>query len=339
MAGGRVSSAESESQPPVSKNLFLRDGKVYLPDLGSTNSILLNENEITSSVLSSGDLFDVGGIRFRFETNRNFNAMFTLFTRFKKFMACKTRGVGQSRALFVHKESHPGDREQNQDASDFVVGENNGFFIVADGMGGHRGGQLASRYFTEALKNFYSSQTLPVRNPDQALKEMISHARTEMCRRLKDEAPELSPHTTCVCALLQENQLWAVHVGDSRLYVIEKDKIIWQTHDHSIAQLMVDEGELDRDEVANDNSQNMLYRSIGCDKPHEVSIKHFQAVQPDSSLLLCSDGFWQYIRAEEIIQLSLAVEPQTAIRQSVENAYRRANGNADNITAMLVRIS
>ncbi|MGZ8942189.1 MAG: PP2C family protein-serine/threonine phosphatase [Methylobacter sp.] len=265
--------------------------------------------------------------------------MFTPLARFKKLIARKKPTGPQFRVFSPYVASHIGDREENQDAYDYDVLKNTGFFIVADGMGGHSGGRLASRYFTEALKNLYLGQTKPIRQPEQALKEMIGNARMEMCRRVAAEAPDLSPHTTCVCALLQENQLWVVHVGDSRLYLIENDSIVWQTKDHSIAQLMVDEGELDPEDVTNDDSQNMLYRSISCNKVYETSVKHFQNIQPDSSLLLCSDGLWQYISAEEIIRLNEAKDPQIALQQSVDNAYQRANGKADNITALLIKIS
>lgn len=264
--------------------------------------------------------------------------MFTSNAWFKKLIARKEPIIRHIASLSVYAVCHDGDREENQDAYDVVVEGVNGFFIVADGMGGHTGGRLASLYFTKALKNTYLDQMKPVDHPEQSLKEMISNARMEMCQQVADEAPELLPHTTCVCAMIQQSQLWVAHVGDSRMYLIENENITWHTRDHSIAQLMVDEGELDVKEVPEDNSQNMLFRSINCDKIHPVSIKHFQNVQPNSSLLLCSDGLWQYIDTEEIILLNGAVEPQAALQQSVDNAYQRANGKADNITALLIKI-
>ena len=231
-----------------------------------------------------------------------------------------------------------GDRDENQDASLCLEYGSAACYLVADGMGGHKGGKLASNEFCAAISKLFPDCLDRLQTEaEETIKQLINRAREEMCARITRLGTELSPHTTAVLAILNHNVLYVAHIGDSRAYLIQKGKISWQSRDHSVAQLMLEQGEMAPDEVAHDGSQSILFRSIECHKKHSPSMNEFNNIQPGDCLVLCSDGFWCYSSDADLLSLAVSAKPHNRLKKLVHKTRRAAKGHADNITVVFVR--
>lgn len=238
----------------------------------------------------------------------------------------------------IVKSTHNGGREHNEDSCAFIRTNTGILLVLADGMGGHQGGEFASQYFCEAIiesASMLSSSPLPETADNMV--QMISAAAQAMALRLATNHPGLDAHTTCVMAWLSDQQTLCAHVGDSRCYLLNRERVVWHTRDHSVAQLLVSQGEITQDEAATHPDQSKLYRSIGISGKPKPTFKHLQPLAADDALLLCSDGLWTSITDDELITLAIDQDPQQAIDTIVSTAVKRGGAEGDNVTALMVR--
>lgn len=238
------------------------------------------------------------------------------------------------------------ERERNED-SFFVFSallqhdngqESFGLFIVADGMGGHQQGEVASALATrtvaeQLLKDVY----LPYLSHKQsAANKPINEALIAAVEQANLVVRELTPEggTTLTTALVMGNSAYLAHIGDTRAYFLTSDSMKQITKDHSLAQRLEELGQSSSSELA--KVQNVLYRAIGQDSTIEVDT-YIQHLPPASSLLLCSDGLWGLVGAETIKdRVNNSATPQEACEQLISAA--NDNGGHDNITAVLVTV-
>jgi len=212
-----------------------------------------------------------------------------------------------------------------------------GLFIVADGMGGHEKGEVASSLATRtAAHQLLIDVYLPYlwcennASANKPINEALIAAVESANLTVQQSAPEGG--TTLTAALVMGNNAYIAHIGDSRAYLLTSDNVKQITKDHSLAQRLEDLGQGTPTELA--NVQNVLYRALGQGAEIEVDI-HIQHLPPSSSLLLCSDGLWGLVEVDalqEIIQ-NFAT-PQEACDRLV--AAANENGGHDNITAVIV---
>lgn len=225
-------------------------------------------------------------------------------------------------------------RSVNQDfvyASDQPVGNLSNLFIVADGMGGHNAGDLASRYTVETMVDYIEGAR--ERRPIPLLEAAVEAAnRTVMEKAISDKGLE-GMGTTVVAATVQDDCLYVANVGDSRLYVL--DTAIHQiTRDHSLVEEMVRAGQLNREEARNHPEKNIITRAVGV--KNRVRIDFFDVgLYPGDKFLLCTDGLTNMVEDEDIYAL-VKKEPslEAAVRKLVAAANR--NGGRDNISVVLV---
>ena len=156
--------------------------------------------------------------------------------------------------------SKPGGREDNEDCCNFFQKGERLCAVVADGLGGHRGGEIASRLAVDAiLQSFKDSPELS----STALIHHLEKARDDIVNYTKEERSLASMKTTVVAMIVdRESAMWA-HVGDSRLYHFHKGRIIYETRDHSVPQAMADAGDIIRDQIREHEDRNRLLRAIG----------------------------------------------------------------------------
>ncbi len=226
-------------------------------------------------------------------------------------------------------------REMNQDyyfASDMAVGNLPNLYIVADGMGGHKAGEYASRYTTEriAASVSRSRETEPV----AILQEAIRKANEILLMEAREDEAKAGMGTTIVAATIDQNRMVVANVGDSRLYVLS-DRLRQITKDHSLVEEMVRMGEMDEREARSHPDKNIITRAIGATDSVEADFFEVE-LGPQDSVLLCSDGLTNMVEDEEIRQILISHEkPEEQVQTLIQTANQ--NGGRDNITAILIK--
>ena len=241
----------------------------------------------------------------------------------------------------VEEISLVGDRDENQDRvlhwqqGDVTIG------VVADGLGGHTGGALASAHFCEGL-HATSAEFLPpvlAANDDDlkaAAQAWVMAAAESMRSSIRAHSPTLSPLTTCAVVVLDAQSVLTLHVGDSRVYRLASDGVQWRSRDHSVVQMLLDDGEITEAEMGTHPEQGRLLRAVGMEGDVRPAVRRHPALGEEEALLLCSDGFWEHVSQEEMCSLVSGGSPGLAAFAA--QAVSRAAGKSDNVTAQLLRL-
>jgi protein phosphatase len=222
-------------------------------------------------------------------------------------------------------------RTTNQDrCGEFVDDAGYRLLIVADGMGGHRGGEVASQTTVNAVGEVFQRG---VENPVQTLCEAFTLANQRVYEMAAQEADLTGMGTTGVALLIGPARTgWLANVGDSRAYRIREGCFEPLTHDHSWVFEEVRHNRLTPEEAAVHPRKNVLTRSIGVDATIEVDIAETD-LEPGDRFLLCSDGLWGEVSEEQIAEVLISQEPDQAVQTLVELA--NTNGGPDNITVQI----
>lgn len=235
-------------------------------------------------------------------------------------------------------------RPNNEDA--VWVDSELGLLIVADGMGGHQSGEVASRMAIEGIhENF--RRMAQGHNSGEALNKTLSPETNrlgfcvKMANRMIFEASKRYPKdrgmgTTCTAALIHQNRMGLAHVGDSRAYLIRRGELQQLTTDHSLVMDQVRQGMLTKEEAARSKLQNILTRALGTQLEVEVDLDE-HPLFPDDVLLLCSDGLFKDLTEDDILRtVQEEPDPGQLSRRLIERATEA--GGRDNITVAVARI-
>lgn len=228
-------------------------------------------------------------------------------------------------------------RTMNQDSflcTEDRVGLLPNCFIVADGMGGHNAGDIASKLVINSFVTHM--KTSNERTAIQAIEEAVKASNEELIAKAMEIKELDGMGTTFVLASLIDDELLIANIGDSRLYLIRDDKIIQITRDHSLVAEMVRNGEIKKEEARFHPQKNVVLRAIstkGVVSPDFYKIK----VEKDDIFLLCSDGLSDMLEESEIIK---TVNEYSEVSDIAERMVVMANenGGKDNITLVLVKV-
>jgi serine/threonine protein phosphatase PrpC len=206
--------------------------------------------------------------------------------------------------------------------------------IVADGMGGHRGGATASRIAAETVK----SQYLGFGTDDigAALLDALTSANSRVFNESQTNVDLRGMGTTTSALVVRGNQAWFAHVGDSRIYMVRGGEIKQLTEDHSLVASMVREGLLTTKEAENHPRRNVLQRSIGVSDQVDVDVRGPIEVQEGDLFILCSDGLHGVVKPDEILEVVTNMSIDQAADQLVKRALER--GGPDNVTVIVGRV-
>ncbi len=224
-------------------------------------------------------------------------------------------------------------RNINQDyiyATDEQIGNLNNLYIVADGMGGHNAGDLASRYAVEKVIEYIKIN--PCKHPVIIMDEVIKMVNKDVYEKSLEDINYEGMGTTMVIATVFEEYLYVANVGDSRLYVIN-DNITQITRDHSWVEEMVSRGELDRNDPKCIEKKNVITRAVGSEA--EVIPDFFEVeFGENDNLLICSDGLTNMVTDEtikDVIKTDISIEEK--VLKLIELA--KLNGGKDNIAVVI----
>lgn len=230
----------------------------------------------------------------------------------------------------------PGDREPNED---FAAAEYSGgryCFTVADGLGGHGRGEIASRLVCEAVQHYFKE------HGECSIETMFEAAQEMLLKKQREENAVDAMKTTLNVLVVGGNGIQGGHVGDTRSYYFKKNKLVSRTKDHSVPQMMVSMGEIKEKDIRHHVDRNRLLRVMGIEwnKPQYVLSEE---VKPghNQAFLMCTDGFWEYIEDKDMEKcLKKAADVQGWL--DAMNAIVRRNGkdsDMDNFTALAVWIN
>ena len=223
----------------------------------------------------------------------------------------------------------------NQDfvyASKAPVGNLPNLFLVADGMGGHRAGDFASRYTVNfVVENIRENDET---NPVKLLRGAIEKANAGILEKAAERPEYEGMGTTLVAATIIHGYTYIANVGDSRLYVVNDREIRQVTRDHSLVEEMVRMGEIKREEARFHPDKNIITRAIG--GGYDLKIDFFgHKLRYNDKLLLCSDGLSNMLQDEEIMEIvNREDEPARKAGELINRAH--TYGGRDNISAVLV---
>lgn len=238
--------------------------------------------------------------------------------------------------FFTARITAAGGRKFNEDNYGFERLEQAGCWVVADGLGGHKGGAAASKAAVQAVLQCFRE------NPGSSsedVRQYIDAANNKIISVQEEDVRMVSMRTTLV--ILASNYSSAVwgHVGDSRLYMFRQGRLIYQTKDHSVPQSLVDAGYITADQIRGHEERNRLLKALGQPrvqvKPAVIDSPY--CIAAGDAFLLCTDGFWEYVlefQMEE--ELARASSPQQWLAMMEQRLLAAASGEFDNYTAVAV---
>lgn len=226
-----------------------------------------------------------------------------------------------------------GGRAVNQDYADFRIHNLGGMWVLADGLGGYHGGEIAAKLAVETLINGFKKSE-PLFSIQEGLDRVQQSIQLEQSR----SSARRSMRTTVVVLTALENQAYWAHVGDSRLYLFRDCQLISQTKDHSVCQALVTAGEIEASDIRFHEDRNRLFRVLGSEGTVKATYRNdgFTMYASDA-FLLCSDGFWEYVTEEEMEDTKLMASSPSEWLGLMESLLKeRVKEGHDNYTALAV---
>lgn len=232
-----------------------------------------------------------------------------------------------------------GERSINEDFVCEAHSDGNYVFVLADGLGGHGGGDVASKLVAETITSLFKNNC-----SDNFIDKCFIEAQKSLLEHQKCQYASTSMKTTTVVLYIKDNKINYGHIGDSRLYFIKKGKIISRTLDHSVPQMLVLSGEIKEKDIRHHEDRNRLLRCMGnewddtCPK-YQIDVQDLQAAK-GMNFLLCSDGFWEWITEKEIQKiLKKRISAKEQVEKMCETVLKNGKGkNMDNYSVILVKV-
>jgi protein phosphatase len=231
-------------------------------------------------------------------------------------------------------------RNENQDSYYCSDGTDDlNLYIIADGMGGHNGGEIASSTAVEAIRYFiktHHEKDEYVKDRLSMIKEAMNRANDEVYRCAAATAGLEGMGTTLTMAVIEGTRLYIGHIGDSRMYLLRDGKFEKLTEDHSLVAELIKKGSISPEEGDRHPQKNIITKALGTEKTIEMDLLAKELHEGDK-ILLCTDGLTNMLDLEEIINICAAEDnPQSLSGKLVERANKK--GGRDNTTVIAVKV-
>ena len=232
-------------------------------------------------------------------------------------------------------------RSVNQDS--YFIDKSKKVYIVADGMGGHAGGEVASKMCTEKVFEYLEKKLFADEQDSQStdgiigrrLAEAINYSSTAIFEKSLENPALKGMGTTSTAIIIDQNDGYVAHVGDSRLYLIRCGYIYQLTEDHSFVTEQLKAGLITEEEAEIHKMKNIITRSVGYQEEEEVDTHHFKLIK-DDYILICSDGLHGKVSCSEIAEI-VVKEGTASVNSLIDLANK--NGGEDNITAVVLKVT
>lgn len=227
-----------------------------------------------------------------------------------------------------------GGREVNEDSYVILDNEEYKCYVLCDGLGGHGKGEVASGLVTGIFKEYYEKG---IDNPEEFIGNILNIAQTMLLSEQIAQNARDKMKTTATAVLVADGIVHRGYIGDSRIYVFKKNKVMERSVDHSVPQMLVAAGDIKEKEIRNHPDRNKLLKVMGIEweKP-EFQIMELLDADDCQAVLMCSDGFWELITEKKMCSL---LKKSASVREWIESmtAVVKENGvgkNMDNNTAI-----
>jgi serine/threonine protein phosphatase PrpC len=236
----------------------------------------------------------------------------------------------------VYQISRKGGREKNEDRMGYCYTRDSGLFALADGMGGHPEGEVASQLALQTLAAMFQRDAKPVlADPLRFLHDAVIAGHHQLIRYATEKALIDTPRTTIVACVLQGNAAYWAHCGDSRLYLVRGDKLIARTRDHSYSELQETMAQM-MPKGGDRFNRNVLFTCLGSPGKPVVDTVGPLILHKGDRLLLCSDGLWGSLSDDVITSHMASQSIADAVPELVEEALRIGGAKSDNVTVLSV---
>jgi serine/threonine protein phosphatase PrpC len=240
----------------------------------------------------------------------------------------------------IYQSSRVGGRKYNQDRVAYAYTGESLLLVLADGMGGHLHGEIAAQTAVHMYMQAFAQVARPrVADPGVFLSDVMQFAHDTILKYAADHQLPGNPGTTCVAALVQDNQVHWAHAGDSRLYLLRNREMLPLTHDHSLVQQWADWGIIGQEETRTHPDRNKITNCLG-----GVPALFFPESSPPLPLqqndlfLLCSDGLWGPLEDGGMAQELESGPLPSAVDKLIADAIQQDGPTADNTSALVARI-
>lgn len=235
----------------------------------------------------------------------------------------------------IFQNSRQGPRPYNQDRLAYSYSKDAMLLVIADGMGGHRHGEVAAQLAVTTMTDAFQRLATPsLASPAKFLIEHIQQVHDMIDQLAQDQDMLEAPRTTIVAAVVQRGMLYCAHVGDSRLYHFRNGHLLYRTEDHSIVQSMYNKGMISKAEMANHPYRHKIYSCLGGDVPPKIELADRQELVEGDTVLLCTDGLWGAVNDEQIKQILCGPSISDNVTQLLDLAESIGKENGDNMSAI-----
>ena len=236
----------------------------------------------------------------------------------------------------IYQNSRQGPRHYNQDRLAYSYSKDALLLVLADGMGGHRNGEVAAQLAVKTLTDAFQRLAVPfLSSPAKFLIDHIQQVHDMIDNVTQREELIEAPRTTIVVAIIQRGFLYCAHVGDSRLYHFREGHLLFRTEDHSVVQSLYKKGMITKEEMATHPYKNKVYNCLGGETPPQIDLSdRFELLEGDT-ILLCTDGVWGVLsdqQIKEIIQQNVVIA--NATNRLMESAEFASDERGDNMSAI-----
>jgi len=238
----------------------------------------------------------------------------------------------------IGKTSRLGNRVVNEDRLGVAEEDDRLLLVLADGMGGYRGGQLASGALVKSMLRQFQRHRGAIDDPIAFLKVLIDEAHQAVIRKGAEQYPPVQPRTTCVVCLIQQGRAWWAHVGDSRLYFFRDARVHTRTRDHSKVEYLLQKGKIEPRELRKHPQRHLVTRCVGAAaQPPQAAFGEGVTLHKKDILLLCSDGLWEAVDGAYMAETLASNTLPKAVDQLAYQAEFRSYPEADNISVLALR--
>ncbi|MET0203471.1 MAG: PP2C family serine/threonine-protein phosphatase [Casimicrobiaceae bacterium] len=238
----------------------------------------------------------------------------------------------------IFQDSRKGSRKVNQDRLAYTYGRDTLLLVVADGMGGHAGGEIAAQICVRLFIERFQQEAKPVlRNPLKFLQETMLRAHAALGSYANQFSMLETPRTTCVACIVQANHAYWAHAGDSRFYLFRQGGLIGNTKDHSKVQYLVDQGLIGIADMAEHPDRNKVFSCLGGLVDPVIDLSRRTPLRNGDILVLCTDGVWSGLSQSEMATWLTSAPILNTAPKMMDQAERQGGTDGDNLSAIVVR--